>query len=99
MNLFYITCKDKAEAKNISKKLLSKKLIACANIFPIESLYNWKGKLNKENEFAMILKTKKSKLNKVKKLIKKNHSYDVPCICSWNENANKEYEDYINEET
>ncbi len=95
----YVTCKDKNEAEKISKILLQKKVIACSNIFPVSSLYNWKGKLNKENEFAMILKTKKSKLNEAKKLIKKNHSYDIPCICSWQEQADKKYENWINEET
>src|SRR3989344_3036074 len=42
----YVTCKNKQEAVNISRLLLQKKVIACSNIFPINSLYNWKGKLN-----------------------------------------------------
>jgi len=94
----YVTCKNKQEAVNISRLLLQKKVIACSNIFPINSLYNWKGKLNEEKEYAMLLKTKKSKFNEVKELIKQNHSYEVPCICSWKEKANKEYEEYIDEE-
>ncbi|WDU59863.1 divalent-cation tolerance protein CutA [Pseudemcibacter aquimaris] len=28
----YVTCRDKAEAKNICKSLLSEKLVACGNI-------------------------------------------------------------------
>jgi len=94
----YVTCRDKDEAIKISKILLKKKVIACSNIFPIESLYNWKGKLNEEKEYAMILKTKNSKFDEIKKIIKKEHSYEVPCICSWNENADEEYEKWINEE-
>jgi|SRR3989338_5701506 len=94
----YVTCKNKQEAVNISRLLLQKKVIACSNIFPINSLYNWKGKLNEEKEYAMLLKTKKSKFNEVKELIKQNHSYEFPCICSWKEKANKEYEEYIDEE-
>ena len=38
--LIYITCSKVDEAKNISRNLLEKELIACANIFPnIESIY------------------------------------------------------------
>ena len=45
MAFVYITCKDKKEARKISRFLLEKKLIACANIFPIESMYRWEGKM------------------------------------------------------
>ena len=38
MILIYITCKDKEEAKKISKHLLEKKLIACTNMTPIETI-------------------------------------------------------------
>ena len=53
----YITNPTKDEAKMIAKHLLEKKLIACANIFPINSLYWWKDKIADENEFALIVKT------------------------------------------
>ena len=80
----YVTCKDKKEAEKLAKILLEKKLIACANIHPISSLYRWKGKIEHSKEYAMILKTKKNMFDEIKDEIKKNHSYDVPCICSWN---------------
>jgi periplasmic divalent cation tolerance protein len=41
----YITNPSKKEAKRLAKHLIEKRLIACANIFPIESLYWWKNKL------------------------------------------------------
>jgi periplasmic divalent cation tolerance protein len=41
---FYITNPSKEEAKRIAKHLLDKRIIACANIFPIESMYWWDGK-------------------------------------------------------
>ena len=95
----YVTCKDKKETLKISKILLKKKLIACSNMFPIESMYNWKGKLYNEKEYVMILKTKKKLFNQVSDVIKKNHSYKVPCICTWNiGKLSKEYKNYIDEE-
>jgi len=79
--LFYVTCKDKDEAKKIAKKLLEKRLIACANIFPeIESLFWWEQKIDSAKETPMILKTKKALSKEVITKIKELHSYECPCI-------------------
>lgn len=95
----YVTCKDEDEAEKIAKKLLEKRLIACANISPIKSLYWWKGKINNDEEVAMIMKTKKGKFEEIKNEIKKIHSYEVPCICSWDiKQVNEEYSKWLDEE-
>lgn len=91
MIMLYVTCKDNAEAKKIAKALLNKKLIACANIFPIESLYNWKGKLTEDKEVVLILKALKENYKTLKEEIKKLHSYDIPFIGKINIEVNKEY--------
>ncbi len=91
MIILYITCKDNSEAKKISRYLLEKKIIACANIFPIKSLYNWKGKLTEDKEVVLILKALKENYKKIKKQIKKIHSYDIPFIGKINIEVNKEY--------
>ena len=95
----YITCKDNKEAREISRHLLDKRLIACANIFPIESMYWWDGRINDDKETAIIAKTKKVNFDKVKNEITGLHSYDVPCIVSWDiVKGNKEYLDWISKE-
>jgi len=96
MILNYITCKDKKEAKNIANHLMKKKLIACANIFPIESLYKWKEKLENNKEIVLLAKTTNKKSNTVEKEVKKIHSYDIPCIIKINATANKDYEKWLN---
>ncbi|RLI92462.1 MAG: divalent-cation tolerance protein CutA [Candidatus Altiarchaeales archaeon] len=80
MILIYITCREKSEARRISEHLLKKRLIACANIFPIESMYWWKDKINEEREFVVIAKTLEEKFDEIRGEIKKVHSYEVPCI-------------------
>ena len=99
MTLIYITCKDKAEAKKISKYLLKKKLIACANFFPINSMYWWKGKLQDDKEFLLLAKTTKKNASKVKKEVKKLHSYDIPCILEIDVDGNKEFIDWVDRVT
>lgn len=98
MILVYITCKGRKEAGRISRHLLNKKLIACANIFPITSVYCWKGKQCNDKEIVLLAKTKNNKYTAVKKEVKKLHSYDVPCIMKIKADTNKEYGQWVNKE-
>lgn len=96
MTLLYITCKDKKEAEKISMHLLKKRLIACANIFPIKSMYRWNRKIVNSAEYAFLAKTNSKNFKKAAEEIKKIHSYDIPCILSIEAKANKEYEKWVN---
>lgn len=80
MRYVYIVCKNKAEARKIALALLEKKWIGCANIYPIEALFNWKGKLTKAKEAVLIAKTLSKNVKKTMALAKKLHSYEEPCI-------------------
>ncbi len=76
----YITCSGEKEAEKIAETLLDKNLIACANVFPIKSIYRWNRKVTKNNEVVLILKTLPENFDKVVIEIKKMHSYKLPCI-------------------
>ena len=97
MTLIYITCKDKEEAKKISKALLEKRLIACSNMFPIESMYWWKGKIEEESEIVILAKTKDKNYEKIKQEVTKLHSYEVPCILKLSSDANIDYDKWVDE--
>ena len=78
---FYITAGSNSEAQKIAKILLKKNLVACVNIYKnIDSFFVWKKKINKSKEAILMGKTIKKNRNSIIKQIKKNHSYDVPCI-------------------
>ena len=89
----YITVNSEHEAKGIAKSLLDKRLIACANLFPITSLYYWNDKFQEDKEIAMIMKTRTSLMDKLIEELKKIHPYEVPCIVSWN--ISRGYVDYL----
>ncbi len=91
----YVTAKNRSEARKLSTHLLSKKLIACANIFPIESLYRWNGKIVGEKEVVAILKTRKDKGKLVQKEIERIHSYDTPCLTEIAVTPNRKYRDWM----
>ena len=59
--MVYVACKDNEEAEKISNHLLKKRLIACANTFPVKSIYRWKNKINKDNEIVVLAKSLKEK--------------------------------------
>lgn len=97
MTLVYITCKDNEEAKKIAAYLLEKRLIACANIFPIKSMYWWEGKINDNEEVVLLGKTNDKNFEKIKQEVKKIHSYDIPCIMKLDSVTNNSYQTWVNE--
>ena len=98
MTLVYITCKDKKEAEKVSMHLLKKRVIACANIFPIKSMYWWEGKIVNGKENAVIAKTSNKNFKKVEDEVKKIHSYEIPCILRINADASRDYETWAKKE-
>ena len=99
MIMIYITCKDGEEARKIAIHLLDYKLIACANIFPSNSLYKWENKLEDNKEMIIIAKSIKEKFNEIETEVKKMHSYKTPCIVMIQvSEGNKEYLDWVNDE-
>ena len=95
---FYITAKNKSEAKKIATILVKKKLVACANIFNnIQSFFLWKNKVNNSNETVIMGKTLQKNQPKVISEVKKIHSYDIPCIVFYKiSSGNKEFLNWIN---
>ncbi|MGY4884894.1 MAG: divalent cation tolerance protein CutA, partial [Nanobdellota archaeon] len=45
MVFIYTTCATQEEAKSLAKLIIDKKLGACVDYWPINSIYNWQGKL------------------------------------------------------
>jgi len=73
------TAPDLKTARMLAKAALNNRLIACANLIPkLESHYWWKGKIEKSSEVLMLLKTSRSKLGALEKLIISRHPYDTP---------------------
>ena len=66
-------------ATALSECLLNENLSPCVQVTSkIQSLYNWKDKLEKSNEMIILIKTIPAKLQSCKEIIQKLHNYDVP---------------------
>jgi len=76
---------------------IEKRFAACANIFPVYSIYPWEGVMQNENEFVLILKTMPFLKDRLMDFISQLHTYEVPCILNWNADVNEKYGNWIME--
>jgi periplasmic divalent cation tolerance protein len=100
MGLFVIVTIPENKAEKLAKIILKKRLCACVNIIEnVKSFFWWKGKIDKEKESILFIKTKNRVFNKLKKCIKENHPYTVCEIIAFNiDKINKEYLEWLEKE-
>lgn len=96
--VIYITNPTHEHAQKMACLLLEKKLIACANISPIQSMYWWNSTIEKSDEYILIGKSTAQHLLKIQEHIKQHHEYEVPCILSWEVTANNAFAQWIKDE-
>jgi periplasmic divalent cation tolerance protein len=97
MAFAYVSCNDSAEAERIARSLLRKKIAACANIFPVRSLYLWKGNIEEGKEAVLIMKAPEKNYQAIRKEVKALHSYEIPFIGKIAADANREYAKWMRE--
>ena len=96
--MLYVTHADKVSAEAMCSTLLKERLIACANLFDIDSMYRWNGELTSDAEVVSLLKTEQRIAEELEARIKELHSYDTPCIIRMPVSVNSEYERWVEEQ-
>ena len=77
--IIFITAGSEAEAEKLSSIILRDHHAACVNIVEgIKSTYWWQGKLESARENLLIVKTRQSQVDGITRIIRENHSYNVP---------------------
>ncbi len=80
----YMTAGSRDEAQRIGEALVEKRVAACVNIIDaMHSIYRWEGAIQKDREVVMIAKTTRSRLPELIDTVNALHSYDCPCILSF----------------
>jgi periplasmic divalent cation tolerance protein len=75
----FVTTSNDQEAASIADALVSERLAACVNILgAIESVYRWEGKITRDREVLMIIKTTAERYPELELRIKELHSYSTP---------------------
>lgn len=99
--LLYATCTSDEEALKIGEALVAERLAACANVLGrTTSIFRWEGKVQREHEVALLLKTRADLVDAATARIKSLHSYTVPCVVALDvTGGNSDFRAWIETET
>lgn len=77
----FMTSANADEARRIASELVERQLAACVQILPeIESVYRWKGEVQRDREILILAKTTAAQFDDLEKAVREIHSYDTPEI-------------------
>ena len=76
----YSTFPDEVSARAVAQALVTAKLAACVNLYPLTSIYEWQGKLESGPEVAAFIKTRSTLVERAVAAARPLHPYAVPCF-------------------
>ncbi|MBL9115622.1 MAG: divalent-cation tolerance protein CutA [Verrucomicrobiaceae bacterium] len=84
IRIVWVTFPDAAIAREIGTQMVESQLAACVNLIPsIESIYRWKGAVERTQEVLGIFKTSRELMPAFEDHMKKLHPYEVPEIVAF----------------
>lgn len=91
------TAASQTEAARIAEQLVERRLAACVNVVcKVQSFYRWEDKLQRADEFLIIIKTVRAQEEKVRDAIRELHSYELPeCVTVALDGGNADYLTWI----
>jgi periplasmic divalent cation tolerance protein len=79
--LILTTCPNEDSAQEIASEVISNSLAGCVNILAnLLSIYRWQGRVEKNQEHLLMIKTHIDYYPQVEQLLKQIHPYEVPEI-------------------
>lgn len=78
--LVQVSVETSQQAQEIASAVVERKLVACAQIMPISSCYEWQGAIARDDEFLLLLKTRADAYTELETCIHELHTYEVPEI-------------------
>ena len=77
----FITTANREEAARLADMLVGSRLAACVQILPeIESVYRWKGQVQREAEVLLLAKSTSDRFDELERQTRAIHSYETPEI-------------------
>jgi len=76
----FTTAGSADEARRIACAVVERGLAACAQINEIESVYRWRGAVQNEKEWRVLIKTTDAQYERVEATIRELHSYELPAV-------------------
>ncbi|HSR53996.1 MAG TPA: divalent-cation tolerance protein CutA [Acidobacteriota bacterium] len=79
VRIVFSTIDDAQKARHLAGRLVEEGLAACVNIIPkVLSVYKWKGQVQQDEEWLMVIKTADTRLHRLLERLRELHPYDVP---------------------
>ncbi len=80
-SVVFVTAPRGKAALKLANSVVRSRTAACVNVLPgIKSIYWWKGKIENSAESLLVIKTRRTMLKNLFKVVKSNHPYSVPEI-------------------
>ena len=94
------TFSDLATAETCAKHLVEHSNAACVQIDgQMHSVYQWKGDIQTDEEFRLLVKTSPESLNECVTALKEHHPYELPEIVVLHAHASAAYASWVTEQT
>jgi periplasmic divalent cation tolerance protein len=95
----FMTAGNVEEATRLADMLVGSKLAACVQILPeMESIYRWKGKVERAGEVLLVVKTLRAKFPQLEAAVRSIHSYETPEIIALPiVDGSKDYLDWLSQ--
>ncbi|BAB78177.1 divalent-cation tolerance protein CutA (plasmid) [Anabaena sp. FACHB-709] len=88
--------------ERIARLLVEEHIVACVNLYPVHSIYSWKGEVCSEAEVTLMMKVSTQGIERLKQRICELHPYELPefVVIEVDNNASlREYIDFVKGET
>jgi periplasmic divalent cation tolerance protein len=74
-----VTVPRGGKAESLAEGAVEARLAACVNILPgAVSIYRWKGRVHRDEESLLVVKTTSARLPALERWIKERHPYELP---------------------
>lgn len=97
----FVTVSSMDEANRIADALVGERLAACVNVVGgVESVYRWEGKVTRDREVLLIIKTTSERYTDLERRVKELHSYATPEIIAYRiERGSADYLSWLRQST
>ena len=77
--ILFISAGSRDEAERLGEAMVEARLAACGSVIPtIHSFYFWEGKMQREHEALLLLKTSADCVEQIQAYLQEHHTYQLP---------------------
>jgi periplasmic divalent cation tolerance protein len=97
----FVTASGADEAARIAESIVGERLAACVNIIGgVQSVYRWEGKVTRDAEILLIIKTTRERYDELERRVRELHSYTTPEVIAYEiERGSEDYLRWLRQST